>query len=47
MESHNYIFVHRIDKQTPLDYHIPLHMTTFHWFEAAAPPKEMTSRLLT
>ena len=31
--SKEYIIVHRIDKTTPLDKHIPLHMTLIHWFE--------------
>ena len=30
--SSEYIIVHRIDKDTPLDEHIPLHMTALHWF---------------
>lgn len=29
-----YIFVHRIDKQSEMDEHIPLHMTALHWFQA-------------
>ena len=36
-----YIFVHQIDKRTPLDTHIPLHMTALHWFEAEVEPGEM------
>ena len=31
--KHEYIFVHRIDKRSAMDEHIPLHMTALHWFE--------------
>lgn len=34
---HEYIVVHQIDKITPLDEHIPLHMTALHWFESSTP----------
>lgn len=30
--SAEYIVVHRIDTWSPLDKHIPLHLTVLHWF---------------
>ncbi len=43
--SREYIVVHRIDKDTPLDEHIPLHMTALHWFEFDQEPGVITEQL--
>ncbi len=39
------IVVHRIDNITPLDRHIPLHMTALHWFETDAPDAKVAEQL--
>ena len=43
MQKHEYIIVHRIDKSTLLDEHIPLHMTALHWFVSDREQDEIIS----
>lgn len=45
MKNREYIIVHRIDKTTPLDKHIPLHMTALHWFESDLSPEQLAAEL--
>lgn len=40
-----FIIVSRIDKKTPLDRHIPLHMTALPWFVSGLAPEHVVREL--
>ena len=43
--GNQYIFVHRIDKESPFGNRTPLHMTALHWLESEATPHVVADRL--